>query len=192
MRILRILVLLVCLTLGLSSCAHAESNVTINANTNTQIITTKDFYLDAASTSLSSYSRGTVFISGQNGKANQVVITAWVVVDPNDVGGATISLPSDWIVSSLVSSYPAKYVHLWLMSPSLVDRIDKQVIIGQGKGSYPTGGGQGNIIITTKLARGVKAAIDPFDMYVALGSKVLDNGIQEVNTDGIDVEVPLC
>jgi hypothetical protein len=177
------------LVLCLATASCRQANNTPNPyEPNGNIASFKDFYLAAASTDLSTYVRGTVFIYGQTDKSTKAIITVWVVVDPQDFGGIIIDLPNGWSVTSLVSSYPENYIHLW---EGAAAKPNKELQIGSDVGPVLTGVGQGNVVLTLEPNQNTTALTGQFEVYIAAGSKTLDNGMKVEGTDSTTIDVPL-
>lgn len=182
-----------CITLQLSS---KQERSFYDATVNKKIVQVKNFNVNSDSVEMNTSVKGTVFVSGDDGKVDHIRIVAWIEIDPDDWGGVAFYIPDKWQISNIISSYPeneaqlpADYVSTWTTGDTELYEWRRMVEVGRDRSYRSTGGGEGTVVI--EIVPDEKA--DPpklINLGVEVGSA--DNGNYKVmGTDSIEIPIPL-
>ena len=175
------------LMLAVTSCSHATTRIPQNEG----IIGFEEFCVSSESTELETYTKGTMFVSRNEGKSNEyhVQIVAWVEVDPKDWGGINFTIPFGWEVVGITSSYkgeykvnPADNISVWSRT---YDHWYQSVVVED------IGGGRGTLLIeldSTSSERNPWPGV--LKVRVGVGSDEKD-GVRVQYPDWQEIEIPL-
>jgi hypothetical protein len=163
--------------MAIAAASCGSSRVAISP-VNDDVISYRDFSLNAASVGLSTMTEGTIFVRGSEEKAGErrVQISAQVEIDPADWGGVSFNIPVGWEVSSVTSDYPQGNPHpenytSVLYTGSTEGQYQRIVEIGNTKhGADEPQGGIGSVIIELVPMSDNKDIGESLEIGIAVGS----------------------
>ncbi|MBB3113676.1 hypothetical protein FHS18_005789 [Paenibacillus phyllosphaerae] len=153
------------------------------------------FAVHAASTDLITSAQGTIFVRGDEEVPSHVRIVAMIEIDSRDWGGVAFSIPREWEIATIDSSYPenkpeadpADYVATRSTASEDYER-DKWIEVGRER-YHSSGGGVGTIIIDLVPDPDADLAQALGEIAVEVGSAEKD-GVKFLGTDYIKVPIP--
>ncbi|WP_028612856.1 hypothetical protein [Paenibacillus harenae] len=164
---------------------------------NEKIVQTKSFSINSVSTAWKTSAKGTVFVKGNEGRAEHIQIVAMIEIDPNDWGGVAFYIPDKWYISNIVSSYPenkiqskpADYVATWTTPDTGAD-WKAWIEVGRDRSYRPTGGGTGTVVIDLVPDKNAKYQPETFEFGVEVGSNI-KGGKKIMGTDSIRIPISI-
>jgi hypothetical protein len=197
MRKYIVILVLFCFLIPLSACKNSSINEMNDIGVNKNIISQRGFNVSSDSTVLNTSAKGTVFIKELEGKPEEVQIVAFIEIDPNDWGGVSFYITSDWSISNITSSYPENesqmiamdYIDTWASSAPETE-WSQRIEIGRDRNYVQTIGGKGTIVIDLFLDEELESRPEVFNIMVAVGSNEKE-GVKIVETDSTRISIPL-
>ncbi len=162
---------------------------------NKNMLDIKSFRAASDSTDLNTTAEGTIFVRGEEGRADSIQIAVEIVIDPDDWGGVSLNFPDKWQITELSSSFPepsgsekAQERVIILTSPGNA-RYATIVEIGRSHTYKPTGGGKGTVLLTLSPDRRAELP-ESMMIAVAVGSD-LRSGYRVAGSDFIEIPLKL-
>ncbi|RKP47900.1 hypothetical protein D7Z26_22055 [Cohnella endophytica] len=197
-RYILLAVLIIIVTVVIFQLSSRQEKSFRDTTVNEKVIQTKSFHVNSASTDLKTSAKGTVYVRGDNGKAEHIQIVAWIEIDSDDWGGVAFYIPDKWHVSNIISSYPdngtrlkpADYVSTWTTA-SGHSEWRTMIEVGRDRSYKPTGGGTGTVMIDIIPDENGPHHPEVSKIGVEVGSNEKE-GQKMMGTDSIEIPLSLA
>ncbi|MCR8656648.1 hypothetical protein [Paenibacillus endoradicis] len=154
-RLLLCTVILAAVIITISQLPSYKENPLQDTPVNKNIISTNSFVVNSDSTELNTSAKGTVFVSGEEDKVEQIRIVAIIEIDPEDWGGVAVNIPQKWKIANIISSYPEnetqlereQFISTWTTTDKEKQQWGSIIEVGRERSYKPNAGGKGTIVI---------------------------------------------
>lgn len=185
--IIPITLLIAVLFVFLVQANKTESNEKEATAINENVVSTHNFNVSAASTSLKSSASGTVYVKGDR----SIQIVASIEIDANDWGGIAFYIPKGWHIRNIFTSYPEQEektvpVALW---DSTNEAWNTMIEVGRNRNYKATKGGSGTVVIDLTPEDDTTAIKHP-SFTIEIGSSDVA-GVKTMGTDFIEIPISL-
>lgn len=159
---------------------------------NDGIAVTKEFDVKTTTEGQNSWTKGTIFVWGDQGKAERMCIVASYEIDPNDFAGLTVYIPQKWYIANILNS--TREGQKTPLEPTTsgggntIDEWRIWVEVGASHGRPPLGGGSGTLVIDLVADRKAVLRSETYNVMVSVGSS-LQNGIKSIGVGYLKIPI---